>query len=158
MIINLSLAIISALFLVLAIQIETTSEDLWGPKIAPLFLAGTLLILSIVASLGPIIRKGARETDEEVDQENSGEGPVPFFKIALVLILGVFYFFAISVLGYLISTIISLFLILLIFENSNLKKISIIAVVGSAIYYLIFIKLLGIFDPGFKILDILRGN
>lgn len=163
MIVNLSLAIVSALFLVLAIQIETSADDLWGPKIAPLFLAGTMLILSVVAALGPILRKGPpvsnyTEGDIEDSEPAPAADPVPVIKIVWVLLLGAFYFFAISMIGYLLSTVICLFLILLIFENTNLKKASLVAVVGAAVYYIAFIRVLGIYDPGFKALDFLSGS
>lgn len=163
MIVNLSIAVVSSLFLVLAIQIEATSDDLWGPKIAPLFLAGTMLIISVVAALGPIIRKSTTDSAELENAQDDPEGslnrdPIPLFKITLIVLLGVLYFYAISLVGYLISTTVSLFLILMIFENTNLKKISAIAVIGAAFYYAAFIRVLGIHDPGFKLLEILSSS
>lgn len=159
--VNICIAVIGSVFLVLAGLIETSSDDVWGPKIAPLALAGIMLVMGSGATLMTMIRKPASTGEASVSDQDPLDSKldvVPHAKIALVLTLGIFYFYAITLIGYLPSTLIVLFLTLLIFENKNYKKVAAIAVVGAAIYYFAFIQALGIYDPGFGIVDLLGGK
>lgn len=153
---NGALVFVSALLLMLALQIETTSDDLWGPKIAPVFLAGSMLALCFVMAVVTFLQKNSKNPEAETGSEagfQSGD-PAPVVKIVGVILLGFFYLYAISLIGYLASTAISLFLILRLFENTNLKKNAVISVVGATVFYLAFIQALGIYDPGLKIIEL----
>jgi len=153
---NGALVFVSALLLMLALQIETNPDDLWGPKIAPVFLAGSMLTLCFVTTVVTLLQKKSEKPDAGTgsDAGFQSEDPAPVVKIIGVILLGIFYFYAISLIGYLASTAISLFLILRLFENTNLKKNAVISVVGATVFYLAFIQALGIYDPGLKIIEL----
>ena len=68
------------------------------------------------------------------------------FKKVLLILIAFLYLFLTNFIGYLTSTLLIIPLILYIFENKNLKNL-VISISGALIYYIFFIKVLGLHNP-----------
>ena len=137
--------LIVSLFLLVDIRLTefsdvTTGEGVVGPKTAPTFLNIGIICLSILLIIGSFYNKDKSEQLEKI------ELPLIFKKFLLILI-SFLYLFLTNFIGYLTSTILIIPLILYIFENKNLKKNLVISVSGALIYYIFFIKILGLHNP-----------
>ena len=68
-------------------------------------------------------------------------------KKVILILIAFLYLILTHFIGYLSSTLLIIPLLLYIFENKNLKKNLAISVSGALIYYIFFIKILGLHNP-----------
>ena len=137
--------LIVSLFLLVDIRLTefsdvTTGEGVVGPKTAPTFLNIGIICLSILLIIGSFYNKDKSEQLEKIEL-------TPIFKKFLLILISFLYLFLTNFIGYLTSTFLIIPLILYIFENKNLKKNLVISVSGALIYYIFFIKILGLHNP-----------
>lgn len=137
--------LIVSLFLLVDIRFTefsdvTTGEGVVGPKTAPTFLNIGIICLSILLIISSFSNKNTGEHLENFDL-------TLIFKKILLILIAFLYLFLTNFIGYLISTLLIIPLILYIFENKNLKKNLIVSVSGALIYYIFFIKILGLHNP-----------
>ena len=137
--------LIVSLFLLVDIRLTefsdvTTGEGVVGPKTAPTFLNVGIICLSILLIIGSFYNKDKSEQLEKIEL-------TLIFKKFLLILISFLYLFLTNFIGYLTSTFLIIPLILYIFENKNLKKNLVISVSGALIYYIFFIKILGLHNP-----------
>ena len=137
--------LIVSLFLLVDIRLTefsdvTTGEGVVGPKTAPTFLNVGIICLSILLIIGSFYNKDKSEQLEKIEL-------TLIFKKFLLILISFLYLFLTNFIGYLTSTFLIIPLILYIFENKNLKKNLVISVSGAFIYYIFFIKILGLHNP-----------
>ena len=137
--------LIVSLFLLVDIRLTefsdvTTGEGVVGPKTAPTFLNIGIICLSILLIIGSFYNKDKSEQLEKIEL-------TLIFKKFLLILISFVYLFLTNFIGYLTSTFLIIPLILYIFENKNLKKNLVISVSGALIYYIFFIKILGLHNP-----------
>ena len=137
--------LIVSLFLLVDIRLTefsdvTTGEGVVGPKTAPTFLNIGIICLSILLIIGSFYNIDKSEQLEKIEL-------TPIFKKFLLILISFLYLFLTNFIGYLTSTFLIIPLILYIFENKNLKKNLVISFSGALIYYIFFIKILGLHNP-----------
>lgn len=67
--------------------------------------------------------------------------------MAAIIAIGFAYIWLFSATGYLIATAIAMALLLVVFGTSSVGKVAVLTIGGTAAYYIIFIRLMGIYDP-----------
>ena len=137
--------LIVSLFLLVDIRLTefsdvTTGEGVVGPKTAPTFLNIGIICLSMLLIISSFYNKDKSEQLEKIEL-------TLIFKKFLLILISFVYLFLTNFIGYLTSTFLIIPLILYIFENKNLKKNLVISVSGALIYYIFFIKILGLHNP-----------
>ena len=118
----------------------TTGEGVVGPKTAPTFLNIGIICLSILLIISSFSNKNSNEKLENIDL-------TLILKKVLLILIAFLYLFLTNFIGYLTSTLLIIPLILYIFENKNFKKNLVISISGALIYYIFFIKVLGLHNP-----------
>lgn len=141
---GITLLIIS-LFLLFEIRLAefsdiSTGERAIGPKSAPTYLNITIILLSILLIFNSFFNKN-------IINNNSKFNSSLVFKKAQLIATAFLYLFLTDLVGYLLSTFIIIPLLLFIFQNKNFKKNLFISFVGTLIYYIFFIKILGLHNP-----------
>ena len=141
---GITLLIIS-LFLLFEIRLAefsdiSTGERAIGPKTAPTYLNITIILLSILLIFNSFLNKN-------IINNNSKFNSSLVFKKAQLIAAAFLYLFLTDLVGYLLSTFIIIPLLLFIFQNKNFKKNLFISFVGTLIYYIFFIKILGLHNP-----------
>ena len=141
---GITLLIIS-LFLLFEIRLAefsdiSTGERAIGPKSAPTYLNITIILLSILLIFNSFFNKN-------IINNNSKFNSSLVFKKAQLIAAAFLYLFLTDLVGYLLSTFIIIPLLLFIFQNKNFKKNLFISFVGTLIYYIFFIKILGLHNP-----------
>lgn len=153
--------LVGAFFLILAGQIhtpryQTAAEAMVGPAMVPTIIAVLILALGALYAVMVLLRhkSGAAEQPDGADVEF-----VPFtlpvlFRLAAVVAIGFAYVWLLPVVGYVISTGIILAIMLVLFGSRPTISLLAVVIVGTAIYYYLFIKLMGIYLPGGWLIDI----
>ena len=141
---GITLLIIS-LFLLFEIRLAefsdiSTGERAIGPKSAPTYLNITIILLSILLIFNSFLNKN-------IIDNNSKFNLSLVLKKAQLIATAFLYLFLTDLVGYLLSTFIIIPLLLFIFQNKNFKKNLFISFVSTLIYYIFFIKILGLHNP-----------
>ena len=150
--------LVGLFFLILARQIKTSgfqtaAEALVGPPMVPLTIASLIIGLGVLELVAIILRHRNNAGEAEKDLADSAASEFSelsiqvIAKLAATLAIGIAYVWLLSATGYLISTAITLAALLALFGTRSVVKVTIIAVVGAAIYYFLFIRLMGIYSP-----------
>ncbi len=130
-------------FLIQAQKAETNQADLIGPSLVPSVISILLMVLGIVTGVHALFfNKKA-----DVSTRSKGPGLQTYLKLFAITLLGFFYIWAFSAFGYLVSTLLMLVIILYIFGIRKKTRLAAIAIIGSISYYLVFVKLMKIYDP-----------
>ena len=130
-------------FLILAQQAETNQADLVGPSLVPSVVCFLLIILGITTAVRAIFFNSGAQTGAESETL----GVQTYLKLAVITLLGFLYIWAFTAFGYLLSTFFTLLAILFIFGIRNISHMALYGACGSFVYYLIFVKLMKIYDP-----------
>ena len=138
--------LIISLFLLIEIRLSefsdiSTGEGAIGPKSAPTYLNITIIILSLLLIFNYFFNK------KNIIYKNSKFDLHLIFKKVQLIASSFLYLFLTDLIGYLLSTFLIIPLLLFIFENKNIKKNLLISFVGALIYYVFFIKILGLHTP-----------
>lgn len=134
---------IGLFFLIQAQKIETNQADLIGPSLVPSIVSILLIALGIVTGIRALIyNKGL-----EVSTQSKSPGLQTYLKLAAITLLGFFYIWAFEAFGYLGSTFLVSVTIMYIFGIRKITRLTIFAVIGSISYYIMFVKVMKIYDP-----------
>ncbi len=145
-------------FLTLARQIETSgyqtaAEALVGPAMVPTIIAALLIGLGAL-ELGAVLlrhRSGKLSVKTAVanpDGDEFSEITVEVMvRIIATVCIGFAYVWLLSATGYIISTAITLAALLVLFGTRSVVKVALITLGGAAVYYGVFIWLMGVYSP-----------
>jgi len=140
--------------LYLAYTIETFEEEiLVGPRLVPMTIAVLGIALSVLQFTVTWVRHVKR--DKASDSTNSGVNngkqsavsKTPVLRMAAIIILGFVYIWLFSATGYLIATAIIMASLLVLFGIRPAGKVAVLTIGGTAVFYIIFIRLMGIYSP-----------
>ena len=139
-------------FLLQANSIESFQDALIGPRMVPMQIAGLIIGLGVLQfAVAWVGRSASVDTG---DAELSPLSRLVVFRMAAIIALGFAYILLFSATGYLIATAVVLALLLVVFGTRNAGKVAILTIGGAAVYYILFIKLMGIFDPTGWLIDV----
>lgn len=139
--------------LYLAYSIETFQKVLIGPRPVPMAIAGMIIGLGslqfVVAWMGRV--KNGNAGDSPVSGVGNGKPPAlsktAVLRMAAIIVVGFAYIWLFAATGYLIATAMAMASLLVVFGTRNAGKVAVLTIVGTALYYIIFIRLMGIYDP-----------
>tara|TARA_R110002110_G_scaffold30681_8_gene108483 strand:+ start:5510 stop:6058 length:549 start_codon:yes stop_codon:yes gene_type:complete len=149
-----------AFFLYQAMGIDSYYGNSIGPKMLPVFIAVTSIVLGTLIAVLAVVNNARLPSlkDEAVDIADASGDQFGFRdsnlrRIAAVIGTGIVYLILFHALGYFLSTLISFVLILLTFGSRKAKVIILTAVIGTAIYQYVFMHLMGLYDPPGMLFD-----
>jgi len=153
-IVTLAVILLGVLFLVLAFQIDTPSrlsaaEALVGPPMVPIIISLLIITLGLLELAAVFMSVRSNETPESTEDSEEFE---PFSRalvtrLALTVVIGFAYVWLLGAVGYLIASACALIALLVLFGTRSPVKILLISVIGAALYYFFFIRLMGVYDP-----------
>ncbi len=164
-IIAVVIILVGLVFLVLAWQIDTpvfqtTAEALVGPSMAPIAVAslilglGTLELFSAMFAGSKVEHLGQEANIHDSSSEFSPFSANMAARMATTVGIGFAYIWLLSATGYIISTAIVLCCLLVLFGTRSPGKIALLTIGGTAAYYFVFIRLMGIYDPAGWLLSV----
>ncbi len=154
--VTLVVVLVGGFFAVLAMDIDPASDEIVGPRFAPLFLSVAMIALGILVSLIAWKRGGARALagDADIPEEEFGFRNSDVRRVAAVIGCGFAYIILFILAGYLLATLISLVLILLAFGNVKIRTLVLLPVAAAVIYQFVFMGLMGLHDPAGSLIDV----
>ena len=81
------------------------------------------------------------------DDKASTVSKAAVFRMAAIIVIGFVYIWLFSATGYLIATAITMPSLLVVFGTRNAGKVAVLTIGGTAAYYIVFIWLMGVYDP-----------
>ena len=156
--------LIAGFFAILAWDINPASDEAIGPRAVPLFIAVSMLVLGAMISVNAIRNNDKRgqavaagEGDlippEAYEEDNFGFRDTDVSSVFWVIGCGALYIVLFWALGYFLSTLLGLALIMLAFGNRNPAALIGYPAAGAVIYQYIFMGLMGLHDPAGEIID-----
>jgi len=154
---------VGAVFLMLAQQIRTpryqsAAEAMVGPAMVPTAIAILIIALgALQAALVLLHRRKMRAAATPAEAEPSefaDFSPGVLLRLAAVVAIGFGYVWLLSVVGYVLSTAITLSLMLLLFRNRPSLGLLMAVALGTAAYYYLFIRLMGLYLPAGWLINI----
>jgi putative tricarboxylic transport membrane protein len=144
-VIGLTLSVLAVFTFLWAGTIQSFGDDPLGARALPRIVSGLIFILSFILFTNGIV--AARSEKPKISEIRI---PAGFLRIVMPLWALLFVYMILFVnLGYLLSTILISIPVLILFGNRNYFSILSISIISGIIYYIIFIKLFGMFDaPG----------
>jgi hypothetical protein len=146
--------------------IESLAEDAIGPRMIPYFLSIAIVVLGVLIGASALYfnaseADGSRDLSvEELAAREAGESfgfrNSDLAKISAVVVMGFIYIGLFWALGYFISTLLSLALMLLVFGNRAPRTVLILAIAGALAYDYLFMGLMGLYDPAGEYFDLSR--
>ena len=138
--------------LYLAYSIQSFQEGiLLGPRLVPLAIAGLgigLGVLQFTVAWVHRVKSGkAGDSTFSGDDKRPALSKTSVLRMAAILAIGFAYIWLFSAIGYLIATAIAMALLLIVFGTRNAGKVAVLTIGGTAVYYIIFIRLMGIYNP-----------
>lgn len=140
--------------LYLASSIESFEEGIMvGPRLVPMAIALLGIGLSVLQFIITWVRRVKSSKTADVKFSDSGKGKPSALSMSVVLrmvaiiIIGFAYIWLFSAIGYLIATAITMALLLVVFGTRSPGKVAVLTIFGTAAYYIIFIRLMGIYNP-----------
>ena len=141
---------VSVFCLFLAFSIESVFGSTFEMRMLPVFLSGTMVIISLLVLFKAMnMPSDLLVSPEEIETMQAATGRM-FGVIGVGLIyVGLFY-----ALGYITSTAISMYLVMIVLGNSNHFKLAAIAIFSAVIYQFIFMGMFGFYDPVGRLIDL----
>lgn len=145
----LSLAI-SLFCLSLAFSIESVFGSTFEMRMLPVFLSGTMVIISLLV----LFKAMSMPRELLVSQEKIQTMKAATGRMFGVIVVGLIYVGLFYAVGYVASTAISMYLVMIVLGNSNSLKLATIAIFSAVIYQLIFMGMFGFYDPVGRVIDL----
>ena len=147
--------LVGGFFLMLARQIhtpktQTAAEAMVGPAMVPTLIAALIVALGALEAIAVLMRRktGAGSVRTVGEPSEFAELSLPVvIRLAAVTGIGFAYVWLLSATGYAISTAITLAMLLVLFRSRPSLNLFILVAAGTAVYYYLFIRLMGIYDP-----------
>jgi len=137
-----------------AFQIEISKDSVVSARLVPIGIAGMIVVLGVLQIIVALVTgrtKNVKGYDSILPQKNSESSAAlhtpSVLRIIVIPVVGFVYIWLISSVGYLIATTIIIAFVLFLFGTRNPGKIAIISIGTGALYYFIFIYLIGIYAP-----------
>jgi hypothetical protein len=133
-----------------ASAIENRHGEEIGPELVPTIVSWLIVIFGVLIAVQSILFP---DTDKPSKPLVTRDGII---LNAVIIGIGFLYFFLFLAFGYLVSTIIALGAVLYMFGTRQPLRVALISVIGGGVYYLVFIRLMGVYDPPGSIIDLSR--
>jgi hypothetical protein len=138
-----------------ALQIPAEHEELIGSRTVPLFIAVLIMALGVLISVVTMFEEKNGEDEDEIPAEDEyGFADSDVIRVFQVIGCGVAYIAMFWAFGYLISTLIALFLMLLAFGNRRWRPLILMPLIGTVVYEFVFMGLMGLYDPAGALVDL----
>lgn len=151
---GLVVAIVGAVYMVLTLMLKDArvGSDPMAPKYFPLMISAMFIVLGLFFFL----KTGPTHVKESVGniKKAIGEEPDIYKTIALTSINAVVYGLLFKKIGYVLSTVLFLEVMLYLTRGKKWIPNTIVSVVFSVVIYVVFSKLLGVILPPMPFLDI----
>ncbi len=154
---------IGAFFTYQVSLIEAVQVDAIGPQLLPYFLSISMIVLGVWVGIASLYfnaqPKGSEEESDAAHaaaEENFGFRDSDLGKVFAVIAMGFIYIGLFHILGYLISTIISMALMMLVFGNRKPLQIIVMSLAAAFAYDYVFMNLMGLYDPPGEWFDLTR--
>ena len=151
--------VIGLFFIYQASLIDTLSDHAVGPSAGPLFLAAAMLAMGVLIGASALYFNADRGGVNDALHANEPEEDFGFRdsdlkRVVAVVALGFVYIFLFHSLGYLISTLVVIPMVLWAFGNRRAGQIAVLAVAGALAYDYVFMGLMGLHDPAGAYFDL----
>ena len=140
---------IGGLLLWFAEDIPVSGQDEFGARSLPRIISIMIAILGAIWSAIYFV-KWRQETKPVTA---GARNPFLFTHVIPLMLSSFIYAFLFEWFGYLVSTFVIVIPVLYLYGNKSIRKLLITACIATIIYYLIFIKALGVFDEGGSIIN-----
>jgi len=141
---------IGLFFLIQAQKVETNQADLIGPSLVPSIVSILLIILGISTGMRALFFSKSPVSSAQT----KSHGLQTYLKLAAITLLGFFYIWAFGAFGYMGSTFLVFVAVMYIFGIRKTTSLATFAAIGSISYYLVFVKLMRIYDPPGSLVDL----
>tara|TARA_Y100001934_G_scaffold280538_1_gene387500 strand:- start:1181 stop:1777 length:597 start_codon:yes stop_codon:yes gene_type:complete len=155
--------LIGAFFTYQVSLVESIAEDAIGPRMIPYFLSIAMMLLGFIIGVSALVANKslvafADEQHSIAEEADAGFGfrDSDMTRVVAVVGMGFVYIWLFWAFGYVISTILSLALMLLVFGNRAPRLILILSIVGGLVYHYLFIHLMGLHDLAGAYFDLPR--
>ncbi|CCQ75241.1 tripartite tricarboxylate transporter TctB family protein [Magnetospira sp. QH-2] len=152
--ISLGIVVLSLMAIALANTIPPSNDDGVGARFIPLVLSVSMLILGGIGMAYAATINAPKEPEPAQNQASQVSLTGMLFRIGVLTALGFFYLFLMGALGYALSTFVVLVMCLVLFGNKRPIPVILMSLIGTAIYYVVFVKQLGIYDPPGWLIDV----
>ncbi len=139
-------------FLFHAYSIETFQKVLIGPQPVPMAISAMIIGFGILQFFVAWVSPG--RSDKTGDAKSPVMSKAAAFRMIAVILIGFAYIWLFSATGYLIATAMVMAPLLVVFGTYETRTVAILTIVGTAAYYAIFIRLMGIYDPAGWLINI----
>ncbi len=140
---GIGIAIFAAVFFIMAGTYPEAEGYGLGPGGFPRIVTGTMFVLGVLLSLNSFVvaRRGVKEDVRVTVPE----------LLNMLLLAAAFlgYIFVIQYLGYIITTVIFLFLFMYLYGDRKWKRMALVTVIGTAATYALFKYVFLIYLPAF---------
>ena len=150
MIVGLIILTIGAFFLWSAEDIPVSGEDDFGARSLPRAISVLVVFFGVIWT-GLHFFKWRQQS--EPTQPNA-QNKYLVSRIIPLMLSSFIYAALFQWFGYLVSTFLILIPVLWIYGNTSIRKLLKISVIATSIYYIIFIKFMGVFDAGGSVINI----
>ena len=146
---------VGCFFVYLASQISANDDGGVGPEVVPYFLAFAMIGLGVLIGVSALMFNGNNQQRTMTPQELAAHEAEDEFgfrdsnisRVFAVIGMGGLYIWLFYALGYLLATLISLALMLIVFGNRNLITVAVLSIIGAMVYQYVFMGLMGLHDP-----------
>ncbi len=149
--VGIAVALIGVFFLVSAESIPADSSDAFGPRSLPQVISS--LIIALGTMWAAISLSKARRTEVAPNPRPNTRNQFLLTRILPLMALSILYGLFFQWFGYLVSTFLILVPVLVIYENRSLPRVLTVAAIATALYFMLFIKVMGIFDAGGSVVN-----
>lgn len=148
--ISLGTILIGVFALFQAAAIENLQREAVGPDLVPVIVAWLIVILGVIMGIQGLLFPGKeRPSGPPVTRQG-------MMLNATIIGLGFLYLLLFVAVGYLVSTIAALAAILVLFGTRQPLPVAVMSVAGGGVYFLVFVRLMGIYDPPGSLIDLSR--
>ena len=152
---------VGAFFLYQSMLTESIENDVVGPRLVPNFIAIMMMILGAIVGISALYFNSIKSSELGTDVLHADEPDEAFgfrdsdiLRVAGIVLMGIVFLGLFEAFGYLIATLISLVLMLLIFGNRSLKVIAVLSIVGALVYNYVFMGLMNLHNPAGSLIDL----
>jgi putative tricarboxylic transport membrane protein len=150
-VVGIIIALVGAFFLVSAEDIPADSGDAFGPRSLPQAISS--LIIALGTLWAAVSLRKARLSRVTSNESLNTRNRFLVARILPLMALSISYGFLFQWFGYLVSTFLILIPVLLIYGNRSLPRVLTVAVIATAVYFILFIKVMGVFDAGGSVVN-----
>ncbi|MGP1396665.1 MAG: tripartite tricarboxylate transporter TctB family protein [Inquilinaceae bacterium] len=137
--VGLTVAATGLFLLTATADIRVDEAGLVGPRLVPRIVCGAAIGLGLMLAVAAMVGAGKRAA-------RGGDTALPL-RAAAVVGLGLLYVPLLGAFGYFIATVIAAAAIFRLFGTRRLVPLCLGALATAALWYLVFIRVMGVFDP-----------